>query len=149
MSNPDISGYGLQLVLKASHTFPNGVPLSDFADDADPFDVPSIAIADVVMGLNGDMPFFSKATPTEISLSFIPGSESDKNLNIVFTNNRVSKGSRIVHDEITLIGTYPNGAEVTASLGVMTEGPPVSSVSSAGRLKSKTYKMKFAKLESK
>lgn len=139
----DISGFGLRLVVKASSTFPAGFPVTQFADDADPFDLPSIQIRDKAMGLNGDLTVWGKATPTEITISVIPGSNDDKNLAILFDANRVSRGKRPARDKVTIVAVYPDGSTVTATPGVMTDGPPGKSVASAGRMKSHAYKFTF------
>jgi len=43
----DVSGFGLGVHLVASNTYPVGLPLSAFADDADPMDIPGIELAQV------------------------------------------------------------------------------------------------------
>ena len=64
-----IAGFGAQVQVKASNTFPSGFVVSQFADDADPFDIPSIQIADKAMGLNGDLVTWSKANPITITIN--------------------------------------------------------------------------------
>lgn len=142
----DVSGFGLKINLTASATFPNGLQLTQFADDADPFDLPNIKIADTGMGLNGDMLTWAKATPSLITINVIPGSEDDRNLAVIFDANRVSRGHSSAGDVINCVGIYPDGTTVTARGGVMTDGPPGSSVASAGRLKSKAYMFAFEDL---
>ena len=70
---------GFDVNIMASNTFPVGVIVSSFADDADPFDIPSIQIADKAMGINGDLIIWSKANPIIITLNMIPQSFSDLN----------------------------------------------------------------------
>jgi hypothetical protein len=139
----DVSGFGLRVRLRASSTFPAGVTISQFADDADPFDLPSIQIADKSMGVNGDLIVWSKANPIIWSISVIPQSEDDRNLAILLEANRTSRGKFSARDEITVTGIYPDGSQVTLIAGTITDGPPGSSVASAGRLKSKTYMFAF------
>lgn len=74
----DISGVGLRVTIVASNTFPSGITITQFADDADPFDVPSMQLADKAMGLNGDLITWSKASPLTPTINVIPGSEDDK-----------------------------------------------------------------------
>jgi hypothetical protein len=57
----NISGFGLSINIIASNSFPIGLLITEFADDSDPFDLPSIQIADKAMGLNGDLIIWSKA----------------------------------------------------------------------------------------
>ncbi|MDR1367878.1 MAG: hypothetical protein LBJ76_04080 [Candidatus Accumulibacter sp.] len=139
----DISGFGLELTLKASNTFPAGIQITQFADDADPFDAPSIQIMDKGMGINGDLVVWSVATPTTITLSVIPASEDDKNLEILLENNRVKKGGAFQRDSIDLTAKYPDGKIVNLMGGAITDGIPVNSAASAGRLKSRTYAFVF------
>src|SRR5574343_1608278 len=109
----NISGFGLQIQVIASVTFPSGFTLTQFADDADPFDLPSIQIADKAMGLNGDLVVWSKANPIPVTVNVIPGSDDDKNLAILYDANRVGRGKVSARDEITLVGIYPDGSTIT------------------------------------
>jgi hypothetical protein len=68
----DISGFGARVQIRADKTFPSGFVLTQFADDVDPFDVPSTQIADKAMGMNGDLISWAKATPTEITVAVMP-----------------------------------------------------------------------------
>lgn len=142
MSN-DVSGFGLKVRITASRTFPAGFTVSQFADDADPFDVPSMQVADKAMGLNGDLVSWSKANPIVPTLNVIPGSEDDRNLAVLLEANRVGRGKSGARDTITMTGMYPDGRSVTLSGGIITDGSPANSVASAGRLKSKAYAFAF------
>lgn len=139
----DISGFGLVLTLQASNTYPVGIVIQDFADDADPLAVSDLAVAETQMGLNGDLIKFSKATPIEVDLAVIPGSLSDTLLAVLMEANRVAKGKTSARDVITLVGVYPNGRITRYTNGCLTDGPVSDSVASAGRMKSKVYKFKF------
>lgn len=139
----DISGFGLKLWVVASETFPAGFPVSQFADDSDPFDIPTIQIADKAMGLNGDLVTWSKANPLVVNVSVIPGSQDDINLGILYDANRVARGKRGARDRITMTGIYGDNSTVILKEGKITDGMPADSVASAGRLKSKTYSFAF------
>lgn len=139
----EVSGYGLQVRLAASVTFPTGFNLTQFADDADPLDMPSIQIADQAMGLNGDLIVWAKPQPIPLSIAVISGSNDDINLGILFQANKVSKGKPSTQDRITLVISYPNGRKATFANGKITDGMPAYSVASAGRQKSKVYKFTF------
>ena len=138
-----VSGYGLLVQVVASITFPAGFSVTQFADDVDPFDLPSMQTADKAMGLNGDLIGWSKATPILLTLGVIPGSADDINLGILFNNNRVGRGKLSVRDIITLTGIYPDGKQTTLANGIITDGMIANSVSSAGRQKSKPYIFAF------
>lgn len=139
----DVSGFGAQVQIKASKTFPSGFTVSQFADDADPFDIPSLQIADSAMGLNGDLVTWSKANPIKITINVIPGSEDDANFAALLEANRVGKGKVGARDEITIVVAYPNAGTLTLTAGRITDGSPGNSVASAGRLKSKAYSFAF------
>ena len=141
--NGEIGGFGLSVLLRASATFPVGLAIEAFADDADPFDFPDIKIADIAMGLNGDMVSWSKATPLLTNIALIAESDDDNNMAVLLAANRVGKSKQSARDVLTLIGQYPSGAIVTLSNGKLTDGAISNSISSAGRMKSKVYKMAF------
>jgi hypothetical protein len=95
------------------------------------------------MGLNGDLISWSKANPIEASISVIPLSVSDTLLNILLEANRVGRGKIGAKDIITMNLLYPEGNFVTLTTGSITDGNPVPSVASAGRIKSRTYNFSF------
>lgn len=142
----DISGFGLKVRLIGSVTFPSGFNITQFADDADPFDLPSMQIRDKAMGINGDLVTWSKANPIAATLSLIPNSGDDRNMQILFEANRVGKGKQGARDIITLVAIYPDGRVWTGSQGVITDGMPGAGVASAGRLKSNAYMFAFENL---
>jgi hypothetical protein len=139
----DISGYGLQVQVRASQTFPTGISITQFADDSDPFDNPSQQVADKAMGLNGDLLTWSKANPINVTLNVVPGGDDDVNLGILLEANRVGRGKASIQDVITMTGIYPDGRQVTFTSGKITDGMVSNSVASAGRLKTKAYQFTF------
>lgn len=139
----NIGGFGLVVTVVGDKTFPIGFPITQFADDADPFDVPSIQIKDKAMGLNGDLISWSKPNALVITLNVIPDSDDDNTLAILFESNRVGKGKLAVTDSITLVGVYPDGKIVSYLNGVLTDGVPGTGVASSGRFKSKNYSFAF------
>ena len=139
----NISGHGLQINVIASNTYPSGILVSEFADDGDPFDCPAVQIADKAMGLNGDLIYWSKASPIEITINVIPGGDNDGDLATLLEANRVGKGKNSARDMITLVAIYASGATRTLSEGVLISGPVTDSVASAGRLKTSAYVFAF------
>lgn len=140
---PDISGFGLRVQIVASVTFPQGINLTQFADDQDPLDMASIQIADKAMGLNGDLIIWSKANPLPAVLNIVPNSDDDRNLSVLAENNRVGKGKTGTRDVITMTIIYPGGATITLSQGAITDAMFGQSVASSSRMKSKTYAFSF------
>ncbi len=145
MSN-DVSGFGVRARLVASVTFPAGITVTQFADDADPVDAPSQQVADKAMGVNGDMVVWSKANPLLVTLNVIPNSDDDKDLAVLLNANRPARGKFPARDEITLVVMNPDGSSTTYVRGVITDGMPGQSVASAGRFKSKSYAFAFEDL---
>lgn len=145
MSN-DVSGFGIRVRLVASVTFPAGITITQFADDADPLDFPKQQIADKAMGVNGDMVTWSKANPILVTLNVIPNSDDDRNLAILLSANRPARGKFPALDEITLTSLYPDGSSTTVVRGKLTDGMPGKSIASAGRMKSKAYDFAFEDL---
>lgn len=139
----DVSAQGFTLVLRASQTFPNGFTITEVADDADPFDIPAVEIASTAMNVNGDLVTWSSPTPMTPTINVIPGSESDKNLSILWDANRAARGKRNARDVITLVASYPDGSTKTFSEGKMTSGMPGGSVASGGRIKTNAYVFAF------
>lgn len=143
-----VGGFGSLIQLRASTTFPNGVNLTQFADDTDPFDVPSLQIADKAMGTNGDLILWPKANPIPITFALIPNGIDDRNVSILFEANRVSKGKFPALDLITMVWILPDGSKFTFDNGGITDGMPANAVSSAQRLKSKPYSFAFQSVNS-
>lgn len=141
--NGEIGGFGLAVILQATNTFPVGLPLTEFADDADPFDFPDLQVADIAMGLNGDLLTWSRAMPLIVNLALIPEGDDDNNMSVLLAANRVGKNKQSARDRITLVGKYPSGYTVTLTNGKLTNGMPSNSITSAGRMKSKVYKLAF------
>ena len=139
----NISGFGLRINIIASNTYPVGYLLSQFADDSDPFDFPSLQIADTAMGLNGDLISWSKANPIKISVSVVPDGLDDIALSVLLQANRVGRGKIGARDVITMVGMYPDNNFVTLTNGIITDGMPANAVASSGRMKSKTYNFSF------
>lgn len=139
----DISAFGIRVRLVASSTFPAGITLTQFADDADSLDVQAQEIAATAMGVNGDLVVWSRANPLPLLINLIPASEDDRNMQVLLEANRVGRGKRSARDVITVTAVFPDGAVSTWSNGALTNGVVGNAVASAGRLKSKPYTFSF------
>lgn len=144
MLQHNVSGYGITVTLVASVTFPQGLTITQFADDSDPFDSASTAIAEAASGVNGDLVVWSKAAPIPATLSLISGSEDDYNLAALYEANRPSASKAPAGDVITMTVIYPDGSSETASEGAILSGPPMRSVASSGKQKARQYAFAFA-----
>jgi hypothetical protein len=139
----DISAFGLRVQVIASETFPSGITITQFADDADPFDTPSMQIRDKAMGINGDLITWSKANPIGVTLSVVANSDDDINLGVLFEANRTGKGKNGARDTVDITVVYPDGRTTSFTQGAITDGMPANSAASAGRFKSKAYVFTF------
>lgn len=139
----DISGFGTRLALTASRTYPNGINISAFADDADGLDIPTLQIGDKAMGMNGDMTFWSTANAKEVNINVIPNSEDDRNLRALLLANTPSRGKRPAGDEITLSIILPDGTSAQYTGGKIVSGPASIAVAQSGKQKAGTYGFVF------
>lgn len=140
---PDVSATGLKIKLICLPTFPAGISISQFADDADPLDTPDLEMAQYAMDINGSLVLWRTPKPIEVDLNVLPNTQEDQNLSILADTNRVSKGKVSVADNITLVATYPDGTTKVLDNGALVSAPPMTSAASAGRLKTKHYKFVF------
>jgi len=138
-----IASFGAKIALVATSTFPAGILITQFADDADSLDSASIQLGDAAMGPNGDMVTWHKPAIIPITLNIIPDSVDDINLSILAENNRVGAGKLSVQDDITLVIAYPSGRTISYSGGMISDAVLGLPSTSAGRMKSKPYSFKF------
>ncbi|MEG0207032.1 phage tail fiber protein [Citrobacter sp.] len=139
----NVSGYGLKGRVVASNTFPSGFKVEGFADDADPLDSPDFTAADTASALNGDLVVWSRAAGIEVAFNVIPTSEDDVNLSALLEANRVGKNKKGARDVIKITTTYPSGAVVNYSNGVIISGSLIPAVGSNGRIKTRQYRFRF------
>lgn len=139
----DISGFGLRVSLSASRTFPSGITITQFSDDADPVDSASVQLRDKAMGLNGDLIAWSKANPITLTLNVIPNTKDDANLQILAGANRAAAGRFPAQDQISVTVTYPDGSVQRLVRGIITDAVIGKPVGSAGRMKTKPYVFAF------
>lgn len=139
----DISGIGITVTLFASKTFPAGLTLSQFADDADPLDLPDVEILSEGMNVNGELVTWLTPKPLTIDLNMIPNTEEVKNLDILFDANRPAFKKTTVRDIITLVVNYPDGKKKVLNNGRPKTYAVASSIASAGRYKTRHFQFVF------
>ena len=140
----NISGFGLVINIIADTTFPVGFVVTQLADDTDPLDTPPVRIADLALGLNGDPISWSKAIALPMVLNVIPNSDDDRNLQILADANRVAQNKNSANDVITATIIYPDGTRITMTEGKLCDAPFGLGVSTAGRMKTRSYSFLFA-----
>lgn len=143
MALNDVSVLGTAAWLVADKTFPGGFSVSVFPADADGIDIQEQQFANGEMGVNGDLITYRTAVPLSLSLSVVPGSEDDKNLQILLNQNRVAKGKVSQQDIITLTINYPDGTAHTFSNGIIMSGELGYSITSQGKIRVKRYGFMF------
>lgn len=139
----NVSATGTKVFITASHTFPAGFWVSKFADDKDAVTSDNIQINETAMGPNGDMVFFGTPNAVPVKLGIIPGSEDDKNLQILYQANRVAKNKASVKDIIQMVVHYANGEKKTFVNGVITDGPAAYTATSNARINGNEYGFAF------
>lgn len=139
----EIAGFGTIVTLVASTTFPTALPLSQFSDDADSLDMPSIEIAQVAMGMNGNLVSWPHAVPVPVTISLIPGSDDDENMQALAQANRVGTNKNSANDIININVVYPSGKQISFKGGKLTNAPIGNSIAANGRLKTKVYSFMF------
>lgn len=144
MSLLDVSGFGAVVNIVASNTFPVGITITQFSNDADPMDMAAVKIADTAMGVNGDLIVWAKAVPLPLVLSVVPGSQDQINLQILADANRVAQNKSSAADVITATVIYPDGSVTTLISGRITDAMFGKSISGDGRIKTKVYTFMFS-----
>jgi hypothetical protein len=142
----DIGFFRASLQIQSTFTFPAGFQVTQFADDSDPIDFPSLKIGDGAMGPNGDLAVWSSAAPILMNINIIATSDDDKNLSILAEANRVGKGKFSVQELITASIVYADGALATLTGGKIIGAHFVRSGTNAGRYKTKAYNFMFENL---
>jgi hypothetical protein len=139
----NISGFGLTISLIASNTFPVGVILTNFPDDTDAVDFPTIEIADGEVGVNGDLVVWSKGAKIPCTISAIPDSPTDIQLALLLAANRIGRGKISARDTFQMALVQGNDNLFTLTGGIIVSGMPSNSVANSGRMKSKPYNFIF------
>lgn len=139
----EISVLGTKAYLTADKTFPAGFEINKFPADSDGIDIQESQIANTEMGVNGDLIGWRTAVPQSLTLTVIPGSDEDKNLQILLDRNRAAKGRVFAQDIITLVVTLANGTTHTFSNGLIISGELGYSITSQGKIRTKRYGFMF------
>lgn len=139
----EISVLGAKGWLTADKTFPGGFAITKFPADSDAIDIAEGQFGNAEMGVNGDIIAWRTAVPLQVTLSVIPGSEEDKNLQVLLDRNRAAKGRIYEQDNITLVITLNNGNSYTFSNGIIMSGELGYSLSSQGKIRTKRYGFMF------
>ena len=142
----DISASGLVISIFASNTIPIAQPLSNFSDDADPFDMEALTIGEDAINLNGDYISWNNPTVMRPVFNVVPGSPTDILLSTLLHANRVGPGKPSAKDNIILTVIYPGLLSFLLKDGAIISGSPGIGAAAVGRQKSRTYTFGFGSL---
>ena len=138
----DISGFGTGVTIIALQSFPMGFTVSEFADDKDAIVCEPMEAAAWDMLYDGTLFAYNKASPVQISLSLIPGSDDDINMKILLQGNVSSSGILPLPNTTSMVINYPSGLVMLGN-GVLYRGPLTDSVQATGRKSGNTYDFAF------
>lgn len=139
----DVSAMGLKVLIKAAPSFPVGIEVTHFADDGDSLNISEITTMESGMGVNGDLVVWRVATPCEVELNVIPGTDECKDLETLFNLNMTQNNRVSSKDVISMVITHPDGHQSVLSNGYIVGGKPVQDYSSAGRANSRAFRFVF------
>ena len=139
----DVSAMGLKVLVQATPSFPVGIEITHFADDGDSLNITDITTMESAMGVNGDLVVWRVATPCEIELNVIPGTDECNDLETLFNLNMTQKNRVSSKDVITMVITHPDGKQSVLTNGYIIGGKPVQDYSSAGRANSRSFRFVF------
>ena len=127
--------------LLTATTFPAGFDLESFAD-GDALTVNGVQVADLVKGVDDGAGYWYIPNVKEVSLVFMPGSSSDKNLSILAAAMDAKKAPDLIQMTVTIPSMK---CSVVFIDGVLTSYPPIPGVST--RLQNVTYGFKFSRAQ--
>lgn len=141
----NIGGVGLSITVIANITFPQGITLTAFSTEADPLEMPTdVEISQSKMGLNGDKAVWQVVPKMPVGINLIPGTDDDKNMQILANANRKEKNKVAPLDNITYIINYPNGKTKTCTEGNITVGKIADGVGTDSKYPDGHYVVEFA-----
>ncbi|MBQ2174079.1 MAG: hypothetical protein II453_03050 [Alphaproteobacteria bacterium] len=139
----DVSAMGLKVLVQATLSFPLGIEVTHFADDGESLAITDMTTMETGMGVNGDLVVWRVATPCEVELNVIPGTDDCNDLEMLFNLNMTQKNRVSSKDLITMIVTHPNGKQTILTNGYIVGGKPAQDYSSNGRANSRTFRFIF------
>ena len=126
-----------------------GVTIEDFMDDANPVEFQDTEVSGVGVNCNGVMVRYARPNTIMMSVTVIPGSNSDMALYGLWRKYRVQNGVNNAGQwETSLTGSIvtkgARGRTYTFSGGTMVSGPGGPSANGEGKMQGRTYSFAFA-----
>jgi hypothetical protein len=122
-----------------------GIKVSDFMDDANPVEFQDVDVSSVGVNCNGSMIRNAKPNVVMMSVTVIPGSESDEKLYALWKKYRV-QGNWNEQWEKALTASVSIGSgrgSRSFSNGTMVGGPGGPSSNGEGKMQGRTYTFAF------
>lgn len=122
-----------------------GITVTDFMDDANPVEFQDVDVSSVGVNCNGSMIRNAKPNVIMMSLTVIPGSQSDERLYNLWKKYRV-QGNYNAQWEQSLSASVTIGSgrgSKTFSNGTMVGGPGGPSSNGEGKMQGRTYTFAF------
>ncbi len=138
MSN--IGHAGSVLVITSDVTF-GGTPftVTYFPDDTDPFAADDIEIGDAVIGTNGNLASWAKATIQPFNIAVLPNTADHKNLLALLNANIVAPGKVPNNDTIKISRVMPSGTTMEIKECIIKTGSTAMTQTSGGRIKTPVF----------
>lgn len=142
------------------------ITLTEFAEDADPISISDLEVRKGGMNLNGNLVSWAAPNPITVSMSLIPGSESDKKLSALIRACHIGGKSNQIGDafisSMTIAVPSSIGAKDASNLkisqpstkwtfsnGFVSSGPVAQGSNSDGKATTKTYTFVFEMVSNK
>lgn len=139
----DVSAMGIKATILAVPSYPLGHTLTQFADDGDSLNIPDLNIMQSSMGVNGDLVVWRVATPVELDVNLIPGTDDVEFMENLFKLNMTQKNKVSSKDVLTMTVQQPDGKIVVYTHGYIIGGKPSQDYAANGRAKTRTFRMVF------
>jgi hypothetical protein len=140
----DVSAFGTTISILATHSFPVGFTIENFADDKDPLKIENIEATGYVFLIDGSLFIFDKAAVIKVDVSTVAGSDDDINLKTMLQARKGSSSIINLPDVTTMTIAYGNGGIVMFTNGSIVSGPLGDSIEQSGRHPSNTYTFVFS-----
>jgi hypothetical protein len=122
----NISGKGLKVKLFASVSFPLGIDVEVFADDANAIETSNFTTKQAGMTTNGTILIWENMQPINCVINVAASGSSYKSLSTLFELNRAEEGKLSANDSISIIATLPDGEEHSFMNGSTGEGSGIT-----------------------
>ena len=120
-------------------------PIRDFLDEGNPIEVSDTETTNIEWSCNGRMIRTIKPAAVMVSVTVIPGSDSDEHLFGLWKNgfSNGGDGGANANQQLTGFIRYVEGGTISLSNGTCISGPAGCTVQGSGKLGGNTYTFAF------